>query len=250
MERNKLQFLAFFQPVRRIIVIGILLAFSSQSFSQDLKTKNYRHFDRKWFHFGFMLGMNSAQFQTNPTIDTSRTRGLVSTNTKGKPGFDLGIVTSIKLGTPSLHLRFIPSLSFQERVISYHFIDANGKDELLDRHVESTNLDFPLLLKYRTFRYNNFAAYFIGGMQYSIDLQSKEKAAQSFNDPFIKMKKHDFQAQAGAGVDFFLPFFKFGLEIKYSQSIQNQLIQDNTRVSSPFDKIFNRTIWFSLTFEG
>lgn len=237
--------------MKKIIAIGILLALSTSIYAQIEKPKNYRNFDRKWFHFGFMLGMNATQFQTKMTTDTSRTRGLAGIDIKGTPGFDLGIITSIKLGTPSLHLRFIPSLSFQERVLTYHFFNPKkGEIEAEEKRVESTNLDFPLLLKYRTFRYNNFAAYFIGGMQFSLDLQSKEKAPQSFNDPFIKMKKEDFQAQFGVGVDFFLPFFKFGLEIKYSQSIRNQLIQDNTRVSSPFNKIFNRAIWFSLTFEG
>jgi hypothetical protein len=197
-----------------------------------------------------MLGMNSAQFQPERTTDTAFTRNLSGIDIKGTPGFDLGIITSVKLGTPSLHLRFIPSLSFQERVLTYHFLKPDGSDNPKEKRVESTNLDFPLLLKYRTFRYNNFAAYFIGGMQFSIDLQSKAKATQSYNDPFIKMKKQDLQAQFGIGTDFFLPFFKFSIEIKYSQSVRNQLIQDGTPISLPFTKLFNRAIWFSITFEG
>lgn len=237
--------------MRKIFAIVVIIAVSTSVCAQVPKSKNYRNFDRKWFHFGFMLGMNATQFQAKMTTDTSRTRGLAGIDIKGTPGFDLGIITSIKLGTPSLHLRFIPSLSFQERVLNYHFYNPEKSVvETEEKRVESTNLDFPLLLKYRTFRYNNFAAYFVGGMQYSLDLQSKAKAPQSFNDPFLKMKRDDWQAQVGIGVDFFLPFFKFGLEIKYSQSIRNQMIQDNTRISSPFDKIYNRTIWFSLTFEG
>lgn len=247
--KNKTSESTFFQVVKKIACIFLLSLFAFNTHAQGDKPKNYRYFDRKWFHFGFMLGMNSASFQSVPTTDVSLTPGLVNVKTQSQPGFDLGIISSVKLGTPSLHLRFIPSLSFQERVVHYHFI-KNGKDDLLDKRVESTNLDFPLLLKYRTFRYNNFAAYVIGGVQYSIDLQSKEKVTQSFNDPFLKMKRKDLQGQVGVGVDFFLPFFKFGLEIKYSQSFQNQMIQDNTRVSNPFDKIYNRVIWFSLTFEG
>lgn len=235
------------KKIALILLIGVL---SFHSFGQSLKTPNYPKFDRRWFHFGFMLGLNTSNLYTIPTTNTDLTPGLVSISTKSYPGFNLGIISSFKLGHPTLSLRFIPSLSFMEREVNYHFIDDKGEDELIQQKIESTNLDFPLLIKYRTLRYNNFAAYFVGGAQYTIDLQSKQDVAQVFSNPILKLNKHDFQAQLGVGVDFFLPYFKFGFEIKLSHSMMNTLYQDNTRLSKPFDKVYNRVIWFSLTFEG
>jgi hypothetical protein len=127
---------------------------------------------------------------------------------------------------------------------------AATKDLYKEERVNSTNLDFPLMLQFRTMRLNNFASYVLVGGQYSYDLQSQEKASQSFIDPFIKIKAHDFQGQVGAGLEFFAPYFKFGLEIKYSQGFSNSFIQDNTPVSKPIDQLYNKVWWVSLIFEG
>jgi hypothetical protein len=106
------------------------------------------------------------------------------------------------------------------------------------------------MLQFRTKRYNNFTAYALIGGQYSIDLQSQEKASQSYIDPFIKIKKNDFQGQIGGGVEFFAPYFKFGLELKYSQGFKSSFIQDWTPVSNPINELYNKAWWFSIIFEG
>jgi hypothetical protein len=54
----------------------------------------------------------------------------------------------------------------------------------------------------------------------------------------------------GGGLDFFLPYFKFGCELKLSHGIPNVLIQDNSMYSSPIDQLRTKTWLFSLTFEG
>lgn len=218
------------------------------SHAQTYKAPNYKKFDDKLFHFGFTLGMNSANILTIPTSDPNNTPGLLKTEVNGNPGFNLGFIGSLKLGHPTLTLRFVPSLSFQAKDVLY-FYHATP-NEFTKATVESTILDFPLLLKYKTMRYNNFASYFIGGAQYSLDLQSRQKVPQTPFDPFLKLKRHDFQAQIGVGVDFYLPYFKFGMEVKMSHGFVNALIQDNTLLSKPFDRFYNRVIWFCLTFEG
>jgi len=217
-------------------------------FSQTYKAPNYKKFDDKFFHFGFTLGMNSANIYAIPSADPNNSVGLLRTEVNGNPGFNLGFIGSVKLGHPTLTLRFVPSLSFQAKDVLY-FYQATPS-EFTKATVESTILDFPWLLKYKTMRYNNFAAYFVGGAQYSLDLQSKQKVPQNPLEPFLKLKRHDLQAQIGAGIDFYLPYFKFGLEVKMSHGIVNALIQDNTSLSRPFDSFRNRVVWFCMTFEG
>lgn len=192
--------------------------------------------------------MNNSNIYAVPTDDPNNTPGLMHTSVNGNPGFNLGFIGSLKLGHPTLTLRFVPSLSFQAKDVLYFYHEDPTIP--VKKTVESTILDFPLLLKYKTMRYNNFSSYFIGGMQYSLDLQSKQKVPQTPADPFLKLKRHDLQAQIGAGVDFYLPYFKFGLEIKVSRGVINSLIQDNTSISLPFNSFYNRVIWFCLTFEG
>jgi hypothetical protein len=231
------------------LIVQFLLFFAS--FGQKYKQERYKNFDKRLFHFGFMLGVNSSDFTVYQKTDAYQTYGLVSLSNDSQPGGQLGILATMKLGTPMLRLRFIPTLSFQERVLNYKSLDSiNFRNGVGEERVNSTSLDFPLMLQFRTKRYNNFTAYALIGGQYSIDLQSQEKASQSYIDPFIKIKKNDFQVQIGGGVEFFAPYFKFGLELKYSQSFKSSFIQDWTPVSNPINQLYNKGWWFSIIFEG
>jgi hypothetical protein len=237
----------------RFICLIAAVFISSLVFSQKEKPKNYRKFDEKWLHFGFMLGINTSNFKVTPKVDAYSQYGLKSVVSNRTPGGQVGIVTSLKLGTPVVRLRFIPTLSFQEKVLNYSFVNpdpAAKTDKLLEERVNSTNLDFPLMFQFRTMRLNNFTAYALGGAQYSYDLQSQEDASQSFIDPFIKIKANDWQGQVGAGLEWFAVYFKFSFEVKYSFGVDNVFIQDGTNVSKPIDQLRNRAVWFSIIFEG
>jgi hypothetical protein len=233
----------------KFLIVQILFTFAI--FGQKYKQERYKNFDKRFFHFGFMLGINSSDFTVYQKNDAYQTYGLVSLSNNSQPGGQLGILATMKLGTPMLRLRLIPTLSFQERVLNYKSLDSvNFRDGIGEERINSTSLDFPLMLQFRTKRYNNFTAYALIGGQYSIDLQSQEKASQSYIDPFIKIKKNDFQGQIGGGVEFFAPYFKFGLELKYSHGFKNSFIQDWTPVSNPINQLYNKGWWFSIIFEG
>lgn len=239
--------------MRLFLLLIFVLIFSRLSFSQKEIPQNYRKFDRRLLHFGFTLGVNTADFNVSPKIDAFEKYGVLSVENQRQPGGQVGLVAALKLGTPSLRLRLIPTLSFQERVLNYYYSDVSLSPNLEDfneERINSTNFDLPLLLQFRTSRFNNFTSYVIGGPQYSLDFQSQQDAGQSYIDPFIKIRKHDFQGQVGVGVEFFMPYFKFGMEVKYSRSFGNVLIQDGTKVSNPIDRMNNQVWWFSLTFEG
>ena len=233
----------------KFLIVQFLLIFAS--FGQKYKQERYKNFDKRLFHFGFMLGFNTSDFAVYQKNEAYQSHGLVSLSNDSQPGGQLGILATMKLGTPMLRLRFMPTLSFQERVLIYQSLDSiNFRNGVGEERVNSTSLDFPLMLQFRTKRYNNFTAYALIGGQYSIDLQSQEKASQNYIDPFIKIKKNDFQGQIGGGVEFFAPFFKFGLELKYSHGFKSSFIQDWTPISNPIDQLYNKSWWFSIIFEG
>lgn len=212
---------------------------------------NYRRFDERTFHFGVMLGANSSDFTIYQVPKAYEQFGVRSVSNRSQPGGQVGPVVTMNLGTPIVRLRFIPSFSFQERIIDYQFVDDSytGSEFNVER-VQSSNLDFPLMFQFRTRRLNNFTAYALAGFQYTIDLQSQQNASQMFNDPFIKVKRNDFQGQVGGGIEFFFPYFKFGMELKYSHGVSDVFIQDGTTISKPIDQIYNRVWFFSIIFEG
>ncbi|WP_043023794.1 porin family protein [Fluviicola taffensis] len=238
---------------RNFVLTVLLVLLTSTIFAQPEKNKNYKNFDRRWIHFGFMLGANMANFKAIPVNDAYASYNLKSLETKRQPGGQVGIVGTLKLGHPTIRLRFVPTLSFQERAVRYYFTNPDPSkttDLFVEERVNSTNLDFPLMLQFRTLRINNFAAYVLVGGQYSYDLQSQEDANQSLIDPFVKIRAHDFQGQVGGGLEWFAQFFKFGFEVKFSQSFSSSFIQDKTPVSLPIDRLYNKVLWFSLIFEG
>lgn len=238
--------------MNKIITILFLLSYQL-GYSQPYKTWNYKKFDDRLFHFGFMLGVNQANFTAYPVLNAYELYGVKSMITKAQPGGQVGILTTMKVWKPTFRLRFMPSLSFQEKAILYTYDNPDTTktfDLVTEERVNSTSLDFPLMFQYRTLRYNNFAAYFLGGMQYSLDLQSQEKSAQNFIDPYVKIRKHDYQYQLGGGVEFFLPYFKLAFELKFSHGIRNTFIQDFTPVSKPIQSLYNRLWFLSVIFEG
>ena len=237
--------------MKLFLTLLIFIVLGSSSYAQKFKQERYKNFDKRMFHFGFMLGFNSSDFTVYQNVNAYEQYGLKLLENDAQPGGQLGILTTMKLGTPVLRLRFIPTLSFQERLLRYTFEDTVlNKDEIGEERVNSTNLDFPIMLQFRTKRLNNFAAYVLVGGQYSIDLQSQEKASQNYIDPYVKIKRNDVQGQIGGGLEFFAPYFKFGIELKYSHGFINSFIQDNTNIANPINKLYNKVWSLSLIFEG
>jgi hypothetical protein len=250
-ENKKRQYQTLAIVLKRMKWTMVLLVMCSFSaIGQKEKPQNYRRFDEKLLHFGFMLGANTSSFTLFQTPNAYEKYKLKSLTVKSSAGGQVGIVTTLKLGTPVVRLRFIPTLSFQERVLNYTFEESDTSDFYNEERINSTNLDFPLMFQFRTLRVNNFASYVLIGAQYSADLQSQEDATQDFNDPFIKIRQSDWQGQIGAGIEFFAPYFKFGMEVKYSHGFTNSYIPDNTFVGNPIEKTYNRVWWFSIIFEG
>ncbi len=236
----------------RFLVLVLIIA--GQVHSQKYFQERYRKFDKRYFHFGFMLGGNTSNFSLFAQDSNYLKYGIKSLVAKSTPGGQLGILTTVKLGTPMFKFRFLPTLSFQERVLHYTRInpDTSKTFDLVDEErVNSTSLDFPMMFLFRTKRLNNFVAYSLIGAQYSIDLQSQEGKAQSFIDPYVKIKKEDWQGQIGGGLEFFAHYFKFAVELKYSHGFSNTFIFEPTNsVSQPIQRLYNKGWWFSIIFEG
>jgi len=234
--------------VRRNQIIFFLLVCLIVPSSFGQQGKNYPAFDHKKVHFGFALGVNTSDFHYAIGLDSTSTDSITGISITKQPGFNLGIISSWNIHE-TLSLRFVPSLSFQERLFEYTYV-KKGVQKVKTNRLESTTLDFPLMLKLRTKRLTNFAAYAIAGMQYSLDLASQKDVDQSLGEPIVKIQQHDFAYQFGGGFDFWMPYFKFAIELKLSNGLKNVMIQDNTFFMDPLSSLKTKVWWFSITFEG
>ena len=110
-------------------------------------------------------------------------------------------------------------------------------------------MSFPLQVRLKSDRINNFRVYTLGGIKYDYDLASN--AGSTNTGDMLKVKKGDFGIEAGVGFQFFFKYFILSPEIKVSNGITNVLVRDpNNKFSSVIDKMYSRMILFSLHFEG
>lgn len=210
---------------------------------------NLEKFEQKRIHFGFALGMNNASFLMRS--DYTVVDSLISLNVQPQSGFNLGIISDLHFNE-HFGLRFVPTLSFGQRNMVYVF-EENGKPLNPEiKAVESTFVDFPLDLRFRSARLNNFSTYFLGGFKYSLDLASQEKSDNTLKgaDVLVRIKQNSWNWDVGYGLDFYLPYFKFGVELKYSGSFNNLLVPDPTPYSLPIESLRSKIFWICVTFEG
>jgi len=236
----------------RLLAITAFLAISLPMAAQRDKRivqENLPTFDLRPFHFGFALSYNTSDLfvRLKPGMLTDT---LLKVDHIRQPGFNLGIVASYNLNK-NVSVRFLPTLSFQERKLQYTFLNSEGRELIFQKPVESTYLEFPLLAKFRSDRINNFAVYMIGGGKFAIDMASQKDVDNALDDEIvIKLAKYDYAVEAGGGMDMFLPYFKFGIELKASFGFPNLLIDDDTRFSRPIESLRSKAWVLTFTFEG
>lgn len=212
---------------------------------------NLPAYDHQKLHFGFIIGINSADFVVEPVANLGQQfNGAVKTiYSNPQAGFNLGIVAEAKIAT-YLKLRFVPDLAFSERDLTYTIAGADTFQ--ITKKVESTFIEFPLDIKLISKRLVNFQTYVLAGAKYVTDLASQSGVDQQLagSNATVRLIRNDYAYEAGAGVQFFLPYFKFGIEIKLSQGIRNLLIRDDTYNTQSLESLKSKIWLVSFTFEG
>jgi len=214
--------------------------------------KNLPKYDQKQWHFGFTLGMNSMNFVVYPVDQPNYNDTLLVIQPQSSMGFNIGIVANKRL-TRYLDLRFVPTLSFGERSIKYVVKTGFGDQLTYIKSVESTYIDFPFTLKYKSKRlpgkWNNSRVYVLGGVRYSLDLASQKDKKGTDEKVVIKLNPNDLMGTMGVGFDFFLPYFKFGIEIQMAYGVLNLMSKDDNIYNTNIDKLTSKMAWITFTFE-
>jgi hypothetical protein len=204
------------------IVITVIFLFTNLTLSaQKQKPKNESWYDEKLIHFGFTLGFNTMDFNITPSQLYLESDSLYPEVSKLNPGINIQIVTNLAVSR-HLDLRFLPGVSFGQRVVRYY---KNGVIYNDQQQLESSFLEFPLLLKFKGDRLNNVRPYVIGGLNFRYDLAAKKE----FDDEkpvYIRLKRPDLYYEVGGGMDFYLTYFKLSIELKMSNGIGDVLVHE------------------------
>lgn len=233
------------------IAATILLLCTVVSNAQKIKGhENLGNFDNRLYHFGFLLSYNQSSFFIDYKPDFTFQDTLLGIDNVPQAGFNLALLASFN-PIKNVNLRFVPGLSFQDRGLNYRFLKSDGTTETFLKRTESVWLEFPLLLKLRTNRVNNFSAYAIIGGKLGLDMQSQKDVSSAVaGNIVVKLQDRDASIDAGGGFDFFLPYFKFGIELKTAFGMKDVLIHEVNQFADPIARLRTRTFILSFTFEG
>lgn len=220
-----------------LIIAGLCLCWFGSSSAQDQlykkKLLNYQQHDDKAIHFGFCVGLNVMDFTVTPSYENYRKDSLLCSVTNLSPGFHIQAVSAARL-TDNLELRFLPGVAFGQRELSFYRDDTNLPYGIPQR-LESSYIELPWLLKYKSVRVNNCRAFLIGGLNARFDLA---KNYRTEDDIFMALKLNDFCYEMGAGLDFYFPYFKLSIELRGSWGMFNVLRDDPPKSGGFFNPIY------------
>ncbi len=224
----------------RYIVKILLLCVSAIAFSQKPRVKNDPTHDDKPLHFGFSLGMNYMNLQVQQSQSAHDSNFYVGIK-EVKPGINIQAIANLRLGK-YFDLRCLPGISFGERQL-FFLDDTNGyMNEGKAYQMESSFLEVPFSLKYKAKRLNNFRPYLLGGVNFRYDLAVKKEYDKK--EQLFMITPFDFYTEIGGGFDFYLTYFKFAIELKYSQGMTDIFRSTTPSGKSPEDDFIRYTNMF------
>ena len=217
-------------------------------FAQRKKVRHDPVYDKKPVHFGFTVGLNTMDFNVDLSGDSYAKDTLYADVSRLSPGFNVGIVSNFRLNE-YFDLRILPGITFGQRTISYH---KNNKIFSDDNKIESSFLEFPMIIKYKSRRINNFRPYLIGGANYRIDLAARKEYDDKDN-VYLRLKRSDIYYEVGFGIDFYNKYFKLSTELKLAVGMRDVLVHDPATSKPHFvtaiDKLQSNLWLISFHFE-
>jgi hypothetical protein len=163
------------------------------------------------------MGVNTMDFKIRMDPSSDLIAEVVTLN----PGINIQIVSDFRPST-YLDLRFLPGVSFGQRDIYFY---QNGELINDQQKLESSFLEFPLLLKAKGMRLNNSRPYLITGMNFRYDLAAK-KEYDDERPIYLRLRRADFYYEVGTGIDFYLPYFKLTIEARMSNGLRDILVHE------------------------
>jgi hypothetical protein len=220
---------------------------SKNIFSSD-PIINLENFQKQKMYFGFYLGFNSYDFKID--YKTVGQDILVKKTT----GFNVGLIADLKL-QEYIDLRFEPGLYYTQRDLYYpkSYFQPESKPSLSQtlREVNSTNIHFPLLLKFSSLRTGNIRPYILGGVSATLNLSSNSKSIDDNLEQRFRVKPWTTNYELGLGIDIFSEYFIFSPSIRGVFGLSDELIRDND-LNSPWtgniQSLKTRAIFINFAF--
>ncbi len=231
----------------KVIALAALLLVSGAVSAQGFlwARKNNPNYDEsRVISYGFLIGLHTTTYQikyadafVTPSMDT-----LHSVEPEWKPGFSLGFIVNYR-AHEFLDLRITPTVGFYEHSLTYKFTNGQSFNQL----VETTMVEFPVLIKYKSMRRGNIRMYMIGGVRPAIEASGKKEIENVTNS--LEITSFNLSLEAGLGFDLYFPLFKLSPEIRFSRGVYNILDNPDNVFAKPLKQLTTNTIHFYFLFQ-
>lgn len=226
-----------------VLLLCATLSASAQKFKWA--RENNPRYDERFISYGFVIGLHTAGYQVKYSNQfvTENYDTLHSVMAPMSAGFSLGFLVNMRL-YDVLDLRLMPKAGFYDYKLEYNYTDRRAPQNQL---IETTMMEFPLLLKYKSLRRGNVRMYMIGGFTGAFELSGKNDVES--NTANLSVKKTNLTMDAGVGFDFYFPLFKFSQEIRFSRGITDVLGSDPSVYRDPLKRLNTNTIAVYFIFQ-
>jgi len=228
-----------------ILALLLLPAITHAQLFRWARQHNPNYDDRR-ISYGFVIGLHTSAYQVkySPKFVTPAFDSVSRVIPSFSVGFSLGFLVNLKLNE-FLDLRLMPKAGFYEHLLTYYYTTNTPKTQT--QLVQTTVVEFPLLLKYKSMRRGNVRMYMIGGITPGIEASGKNDAQTS--SAAIPINRTNLSLDAGMGFDFYFPYFKYSTEIRFSRGIVNMLGNASSVYSAPLSRLNTNTIAVYFIFQ-
>ena len=209
-----------------LLVLSLFVFVKVQA--QDPRWTNLPFYDDKFMHYGFTLGVNASGYKAKVSSNYFTKDTTLNVTPTYTPGFSLGFIVNFRLHD-HFDLRVLPTVGFYSRSITYDFAHSSNTQT-----IESTFMEIPLLLKYKSMRRSNSRMYVIGGLKAGIEAGAKKKQRKESD---LRTNGFDLCLDLGVGMDIYCPLFKFSTELRFSHGLLNVLSNDPNVYSSSLSRL-------------
>lgn len=235
---------------KRLILSATMLIISSLNYTivsaqgVGYFKKHMEHYEDRTLHYGFYFAAPSTSFNVKHSDSFVQKDSIYSITSPSTPGFTVGFLMNVRLSN-RWDVRFSPmTVSIYGRQVEYK--SPNRADAYPELR-ESTWVEFPVMLKYKSERRNNTRMYLLAGMKFGVEANVRKKESPSYGR--LSTKTSDLCIEYGVGLERFFEYFKFAPELRFSHGLTNLFVPNKSPFSQGIDRLSSHTVTLYLMFE-
>jgi hypothetical protein len=243
--RNKL----YLYGSKIAIALAVVISMHGEAHAQKQQLswikKHNPNYDNRKLSYGFLIGLHSTAYQIkySDKFVTQDFDTVYAVEPGWSPGFSLGFIVNYRLDE-LWDLRVTPKVAFYEHRLRYLFTDDTKTEE---QTVETTMVELPILIKFKSERRDNVRMYMVGGVKPALEASGKKNIENATS--VLEVTGSNISLELGFGIDIYYPLFKFSPELRFSRGLVDILDNRNNKYGQPLQRVNTNTITLYLLFQ-